>query len=592
MTNPGNKIKLEDGKKTYLDNLHYNHNKQQGNLELAYGFRDKEENLKFSKWKKYLDIQGDDRFIAKANNRTILPNEIVLDIEDLDQFLKILDEVKRDFQFYSAYKTGSRGAHIHLWFNEALNPGEKLFIIKKYHADEQKASARCMIALENCPHWKTGNPKTLVEEIKGFNDAVKIRDEKLSILKDPNLFSYITIKELDKQIVGEYKSRKAIFLSLCSVWIENLDVPLNSLVSSDSSAGKSFVCKKIIKLFPSEMVEYRSKITPEAFTYWHRGENDWTWDGKICYLEDISQGILDAPTFKVMCSEGSTATIVIRQRAVNIRVEGKPVMLLTTARTNPSTEILNRFQIVSLDETEKQTENIVFQIAQDKTPEEYDPKLIEVLSYLKREKIKIPFGEKIALFLKENYSFNLLRLRRDFSRLMALIKASAALYQYQRGRDPEGYILANEQDYEIAKECINYIQTQTFRGLTHRLKKAFDCCLELGEFTAKEIHSRFPFVNQKTWYSYLDELSERKLLKNELRRVENVKQMVTYYIVDNSKAFELPNFSDLIKTNTFVTKVTNDIEESKNNCNNCNNFTEKDTIDFSQSKIKEAFENE
>lgn len=574
--------------KETIDNLYYGIGKQQYNFELCYLTKEGSG----SKWKKYLDVQANYHFIAKANNRTIFPNEIVLDIEDPEQFLKILEEVKKDFQFYSAYKTGSRGAHIHLWFNGDLSTEEKLFIIKKYGADEQKASARCMIALENSPHWKTGNPKTLVEEIKGFNEVSKVREEKLSILKNPNLFSYITEKELDKQIVGEYKSRKAIFLSLCSVWIENLDVPLNTLVSSDSSAGKSFVCKKIIKLFPPEMVEYRSKITPEAFTYWHRGENDWTWDGKICYLEDISQGILDAPTFKVMCSEGSTATIVMRQRAVNIHVEGKPVMLLTTARTNPNAEILNRYQIVSLDETEKQTEDIVFQIAKDETARDYDQDLIRSFTYLKREKIKVSFGEKIAFFLKENYSFNLLRLRRDFSRLLALIKASAALHQYQRKKDSEGQILANEQDYEIARECINYIQTQTFRGLTHRLKKALDCCLELKEFTAKEIHTQFPFVNQKTWYMYLDELSERGLLKNELRKVEDVKQRVTYYKVDNSKAFELPKFSDLIKTNTFVTKVTNDAKEQEDNCNNCNNFTNKDLIDFSESRIKEELENE
>ncbi len=156
-------------KKSWLDNLHYNHDKQQGNLELAYAFLDKEGNPKFSKWKKYLDVQSDDKFFTKANNRTILPNEIILDIENPEQFSEVFEKVKRDFQFYSAYKTGSRGMHINLWFNESLDPKEKLFIIKKYGTDEQKASVRCMIALENCPHWKTGKPKILIEENKGIN---------------------------------------------------------------------------------------------------------------------------------------------------------------------------------------------------------------------------------------------------------------------------------------------------------------------------------------------------------------------------------------------------------------------------------------
>ncbi len=397
--------------------------------------------------------------------------------------------------------------------------------------------------------------KCLLSKHKEDKEPTK---ESLEILEDKNLFDLI-IKEFDKKIEGEEKSKKAIFLSLCNIWEEGSEIPLNTFVSSESSAGKSFICRRIVKIFPKELVVYRTKITPEAFTYWHN-EDDWNWDGKICYLEDVSQQILDAPTFKVMCSEGSTATIVIKQKAVDIEIRGKPVMLITTASTNPKTEILGRFQIVSLDESKEQTEAIIFRQAEDKEEESYDENIINALRLLKRKKVKVPFGRKIAQYLKENYNFKSLRLRRDFSRLLDLIKCSAVLYQCQRREINSNIIEANEQDYKIARECINYIQTQTFKGLTHKLKKAFDCCKELREFTAKEIHSKFPFVNQKMWYIYLDKLLERNMLKTELRKIEDIKQRVTFYIINEDKSFELPEFDNLPKD---ITNVTIDTKLTK-----------------------------
>jgi len=419
--------------------------------------------------------------------------------------------------------------------------------------------------------------KKLLEEHKK-----KISGDKdvLNLLGKPDLFDRL-IKELDKKIEGEKQSKKAIVLSLCSVWNLDSEVPLNSLVSSESSSGKSFVCKNIIKIFPKEMVIYRTKITPEAFTYWKR-EEDWSWDGKIFYLEDISQSILDAPTFKVMCSEGSTATIVQKQKAIDIEIQGKPVLLVTTSRTNPTTEILNRFQIISLDESAKQTRAIVFRQALQKTTPKYDQNFTDALRLLKRKKVFIPYAENIATFLEKVYNFDSLRLRRDFSRLLDLIRASAVLHQFQRKELDSETIEATEQDYQIASEVINYVQTATFRGLTHKLKKAFDCCKELGVFTAKDIYTHFPFVNQKMWYNYINDLCERGMLTAELRKTEDSKKQVTYYKINEENSFSLPDYSSLITNvtlntiNTINTNLTNDTQKTPNKCKKCNNYNGKE----------------
>lgn len=450
----------------------------------------------------------------------------------------------------------------------------------------------------NCFHCnKKGNILYFLSELEGITikQAIKKlksiqglkelkvqepKEEELEILKDPNLFNLITEQEFDKQITGEYKSRKAIFLSLCSIWVKNTEIPLNTFVSSESSAGKSYVCGKILDIFPKELYEKRSKITAEAFTYWHTNEDNWTWDGKICYLEDINQAVLDSPTFKIMCSEGSIATIVRNQKAVDLFVSGKPCMLLTTARTNPTMELLNRFSITQLDESSKQTHDITYNQALELKNEKYDGNIVSSLKKLKREDVSVPFGIYMQKFITKNYTWNDVRMRRDFSRLRDLIKCSAVLHQHQRKRKGNK-IIASEQDYEIAREVISYIQTTTLKGLTHKLKKIYGFCIKEETFTAKDIHSKHPIVSQKMWYLYLDQLCERGLLTTELKDSitimsdgsERIGKKVTHFKVPETTSFKLPSYSVLITIDTFNTKDTKDTIVTKDTPSNVTNVT-------------------
>ncbi len=440
-----------------------------------------------------------------------------------------------------------------------------------------------------------------------FMEQMPSGEEKDLLLK-PNLFEMIVEDEFDKRITGEKQSRKAIFLSLCSIWIKDMRVPLNTIVSSVSSAGKSYICKQIVELFPANLVIYRSKISGEAFTYWHVNEKDWTWDGKILVLEDIGQAVIDSPTFRVMCSDGSVATVVRNQKAVDLFVNGKPCMLLTTASTSPSKEVLNRFNIVQLDESAKQTEDVAYNEALESKNIPFDPLITKALSLLKRREVHVPFSLDMHNYINKNYGYKDVRMRRDFSRLRDLIKCSTVLYQLQR-EEQNGKLVATKQDYEIARECINYIQTMTLKGLIHKLRKVYEACIKEDEFTAKDIHASYPFVSLKMWYNYLDALCERELLNTELREVEGVKQKVTYFIVKKGTNLVLPEFEQLKQLKPFTS--FNGSKQQQNTLNNQIISQESDkkvtkvskdnevkeeekedieVIDFTKTKIKEDLE--
>ena len=150
-------------KKGFLDYLFYKIN-QQRDFALCGLYKLSNGEIKSTKWTSYqkavfpVDFNEDWK-LKSINQRQVLPCEIVLDLENREQLNPIIKELRQlRFCFY-VYSTCSRGYHVHIFFNRALKTKEKLAIIKYFKADEQKATEKTLIALENAVHWKSGKIK-------------------------------------------------------------------------------------------------------------------------------------------------------------------------------------------------------------------------------------------------------------------------------------------------------------------------------------------------------------------------------------------------------------------------------------------------
>ncbi|MFH2101476.1 MAG: hypothetical protein ABII71_05320, partial [Candidatus Micrarchaeota archaeon] len=222
----------------------------------------------------------------------------------------------------------------------------------------------CEELKEDCCHE---HPKQqLVDEVrwekvkKTMSENAK-DDDLLEILEDSTLFYRITITELDKKIVGELETRQTIFLCGCGAFVENHNATsYNGLVNALSGAGKDYITHATLSIFPKHQYIKRTRISERIFTYWHdpESEPDWTWNGKIFYCEDISPKVLNSDVFKVMCSSGSYATVLIKQKPIDIQIQGKPVIIVTAARAIPDKEVVRRFSLVNCDESTNQTREI------------------------------------------------------------------------------------------------------------------------------------------------------------------------------------------------------------------------------------------
>ncbi len=278
-------------------------------------------------------------------------------------------------------------------------------------------------------------------------------------LLSPDFFDNI-IKEFEKKIVGEKATCEVIFLCMNGRLVENAKLTsYNLIVNDETGAGKDWVVSNIGNILPKKVYETRTRITEKALNYWHNAElePEWTWDGTVIYFEDTSQRILNCDVMKVFASSGSKATIVIDGKPKDLIVNGKPILIHTLASSTPSKDNVRRYGLVNLDTSIKQTEAIMerqAQMEENGLTDEYDPAITKALRKLRRIKVKIPYAKKIVKFMPKN-----IIMRTQFKRFLDLMKSSTALHQYQREQDENGFYLATEQDYNIAKRCMKKLTT-------------------------------------------------------------------------------------------------------------------------------------
>jgi hypothetical protein len=363
------------------------------------------------------------------------------------------------------------------------------------------------------------------------------------LIKD--LFDSITERELDKVMVGEVEARKTIFLCALGSLVTNANTAsYNLLVNDLAGAGKDYITAKTLELMPTFRFLKRTRISPTVFTYWHNSkfEPDWTWDGKVLYLEDVSNSVLNSPVFKVMCSSGSMATIVKDQRAIDIIIKGKPVIIVTSASANPTPELVRRFSIVNLDSGIKQTEAIVKRHLEyavlGKSPS-LDNMFQDALNNLHPVKVKIPYAEKIGQYIPND---NII-MRTHILRFLDYIKASCALYQYQREVDKDGYHIATEQDYQIARiALLKTTSNQYMIPLTKDQRRILDVFKELGSnyYTVGDLEPKVTWMSDKWLKEQLDRLVEYGLLIKENQINENTGRKNMVYAFIENKIAELP----------------------------------------------------
>ena len=381
------------------------------------------------------------------------------------------------------------------------------------------------------------------------------------ILQDPMPF---VLEELKQHFQGEEQAAKTIFLVSCMAKVKNAQpTSANLLVNSESGAGKDFIVNPILGLWDNNFAIMRSRISPTALNYWHdaREEPEWTWTGKTLFLADISNSVLNSDSFKAMASGQNTCTITEKSKAVDLQIEGKPAMILTSASPSPKQELLRRFPVITLDETASQTRAILRfhgKRANKKSKIEYNQTIRLALDYLEETNVMVSFSE----VLSEKFPDALIA-RTAFPRFLDLIKASAALHQRNRKTETiesEKYIVAEQADYELASECfLSTCSNLALIPLNAQQKKMLAFFAENKDkqyrFSSLKGIPLFAAISDKRLRIQLGKLVGYKLLGIELIEAEagSLMRQVQHYSFKAFGNIRLPSWEELSQNDSVET---------------------------------------
>ena len=272
----------------------------------------------------------------------------------------------------------------------------------------------------------------------------------------------------DLGVVGE---RKNIGLVRLMVRSRVLERPVNAIIYSPSSSGKTHLVTSVLKLeHPSAFYEMTAG-SEKALVYL-----DESLRRRVVYIQE-PEGLPKEEgraVIKSLAWEGRVKYDTVTKvdgalMPLHLEIDGPTGLILTSTRKMDD-QTMNRMLLIELNDSEQQTRRIIDFIAKSAAGDlpAIDAGPWQAASRLIGESVidvQIPF----AVYLAPRVDAKSLRVRRDFTQFLNLIRASAIEYQYQRSRDEKGRLIATLADYGhayvLGKDSFQAVQAE---GITDK----------------------------------------------------------------------------------------------------------------------------
>ncbi len=301
------------------------------------------------------------------------------------------------------------------------------------------------------------------ELLAAMPEAVRAEARAMLDLKDSQLLKRVVDDIGLLGVAGERELAATIYLVGTSRLLSKLSKPLAAIVQGPSSSGKSYLIETVATLFPPESIISATQMTPQALFHMKpgslahrfvvagersRAENDDTAEATRALREMLSAGKLSK--LMPMKVGGEIQTVQIQQ-------DGPIAYIESTTLTKLFDEDANRCILLTTDERQDQTRRIIGRLAAGYTGTRAGgepPQIIARHHALQRMLqplfIVVPFAERLGELVADER----VEARRAFPQLMSMIHASALLHQTHRKMDGDGRLVAEADDYKLARHLL------------------------------------------------------------------------------------------------------------------------------------------
>jgi hypothetical protein len=272
------------------------------------------------------------------------------------------------------------------------------------------------------------------------------------LARDTHILDRVTEEVRRTGVVGEERTVKVLYLALTS---RLFDRPVSVAVKGPSSGGKSFLVSQVLALFPPEAFYELSAMSDRALVY---STEPLKHRFLVIYEAAGMSGDFASYSIRSLLSEGRLRyeTVERTQHGLQPRLiqrDGPTGLLLTTTSVRLHPENETRILSLPVTDTSEQTARVLLAVARNQSHKIDAPAAWHALQRRiarGQREVVIPFAEELAKAITPVG----LRLRRDFTALLNLVKAHALLHQATRSRDEHGRVVATLEDYGIVRELI------------------------------------------------------------------------------------------------------------------------------------------
>ena len=190
--------------------------------------------------------------------------------------------------------------------------------------------------------------------------------------------------------------------------------------------------------------------------------------------------------------------------------EGPTGLILTTTKASLHPENETRMLSLTVTDTQEQTREVFRAIADEAEYDDTDGleewRALQVwLDMGGDHVVTVPFSGKLA----ELVPAVAVRLRRDFSTILSLVRAHALLHQVSRARDEHGRIIATIEDYTVVRDLVaEQMADEVGATLSKATKETVEAVRALGGIGTAGVSNR-----QVAEYLEIDPASASRRLK-------------------------------------------------------------------------------
>lgn len=274
-----------------------------------------------------------------------------------------------------------------------------------------------------------------------------------SLAKEPNILAALLDVMRRRGMTGEDRAVQILYLALVS---RRLSRPVSVVVKGASSSGKSFLVESVLSLFPASAYYALSAMSDRALAY---SEEPLT--NRFLVIYEAAGVASDMATYlmRSLLSEGCVRYETVERTPEGIRPRfierpGPTGLILTTTAANLHPENETRLLSIVTNDTQDQTRAILQAIAdENRAPDNVDAEQWQALStWLEgaTQTVTIPYARELA----DKIPPVAVRLRRDFTAVLNLIRAHALLHQATREKTRDGRIIATLADYAAVRGLV------------------------------------------------------------------------------------------------------------------------------------------